>query len=285
MADLKRSRDSSSHGPSKLPRLSSFHPDEDLDNPVHTFVGRYMGMMRDRKERYNTLLAFASEDNTEFRKFHAKIVNNERRLEQALAHVFEMTFSVHEELDAIENYELPRAVSSGPQWYRRENILGMFHSKVHCQTLTPDIRPQLYNSSTTACPRAPIRCIHRQNFGLLSHLLRQAHAETRRSCVLAVSHRLPTELVDIIYEFTLRAEGVPIDSTTWSEVEVIHPESKDENEYPESEDEDDYHYKPSGDVIRKRIHSAYQCPAITKTVLRHNLWKYASTEVLQTEMF
>lgn len=143
MADLKRSRDSSSsHGPSKLPRLSSFHPDEDLDNPVHTFVGRYMGMMRDRKERYNTLLAFASEDNTEFRKFHAKIVNNERRLEQALAHVFEMTFSVHEELDAIENYELPRAVSSGPQWYRRGNILGMFHSKVHCQTLTPDIRPQ-----------------------------------------------------------------------------------------------------------------------------------------------
>lgn len=28
MADLKRSRDSSSHGPNKLPRLSSFHPDE-----------------------------------------------------------------------------------------------------------------------------------------------------------------------------------------------------------------------------------------------------------------
>lgn len=149
MADLKRSRDSSSHGPSKLPRLSSFHPDEYLDNPVHTFVGRYMGMMRDRKERYNTLLAFASEDNTEFRKFHAKIVNNERRLEQALAHVFEMTFSVHEELDAIENYELPRAVSSGPQWYRRGNILGMFHSKVHCQTLTPDIRPQ---------PQSTVRC-------------------------------------------------------------------------------------------------------------------------------
>lgn len=108
MADLKRSRDSSSHGPSKLPRLSSFHPDEDLDNPVHTFVGRYMGMMRDRQERYNTLLAFASEESTEFQKFHAKIVNNERRLEQALAYVFEMTFPVHEELDAIENYELPR---------------------------------------------------------------------------------------------------------------------------------------------------------------------------------
>lgn len=153
---------------------------------------------------------------------------------------------------------------------------------------------EVYNSSTTACPRALIRCIHRQNFGLLSHLLRQAHAETRRSCVLAVSHRLPTELVDIIYEFTLRAEGVPIDSTTWSEVEVIHPESKDEDEhsesededeYPESEDQDDYHYKPSGDLIRKRIHSAYRCRAITKTVLRHNLWKYASTEVLQTEMF
>lgn len=91
---------------------------------------------------------------------------------------------------------------------------------------------EVYNSSTTKCPRAPIRCIHRQNFGLLSHLLRQAHAETRRSCVLAVSHRLPIELVDIIYEFTLRAEGVPIDSTTWSEVEVIHPESKDDDEYP-----------------------------------------------------
>lgn len=142
MADLKRSRDSSSHGPSKLPRLSSFHPDEDLDNPMHTFVGRYMGMMRDRQKRYNTLLAFASDDNTEFQEFHAKVVDNERRLEQALAPVFEMTFSVHEELEAIENYELPRAVSSGPQWYRRGNILGMFHSKVHCQTLTPDIRPQ-----------------------------------------------------------------------------------------------------------------------------------------------
>lgn len=85
---------------------------------MHTLFVRYMGMMRDRQERYNTLLAFASEDNTEFRKFHAKIVNNERRLEQALAHVFEMTISVHDELDAIENYELPRAVSSGPQWYR-----------------------------------------------------------------------------------------------------------------------------------------------------------------------
>lgn len=89
--------------------------------------------------------------------------------------------------------------------------------------------------------------------------------------MLAVSHRLPTELVDIIYEFTLRAEGVPIDSTTWSEVEVIHLESEDEDEYPESKDEDDYHYKPSGDVIRKRIYSAYQCPAISKTVLRYNL--------------
>lgn len=151
---------------------------------------------------------------------------------------------------------------------------------------------EIYNSSTTKCPRAPIRCIHRQNFGLLSHLLRQAHAETRRSCVLAVSHRLPTELVDIVYEFTLRAEGVPIDSTTWSEVEVIHPESEDEDEHSESEDEDeypesedDYHYKPSGDLIRKRIHPAYQCPAMSKTVLRHNLWKYSSTEVLQTEMF
>lgn len=142
MADLKRSRDSSSHGPNKLPRLSSFHPDEYLDNPVHTLFERYMGMMRDRQERYNTLLAFASEDSTEFQEFHAKVVDNERRLEQALAPVFEMTFSVHEELDAIENYELPRAVSSGPQWYRRGNILGMFHSKVHCQTLTPDIRPQ-----------------------------------------------------------------------------------------------------------------------------------------------
>lgn len=108
------SRDSSSHGPNKLPRLSSFHPDEDLDNPVHTLFERYMGMMRDRQERYNTLLAFASEDNTEFQTSHAKIVDNERRLGQALAHVFEMTFSVHEELDAIENYELPRAVSSGP---------------------------------------------------------------------------------------------------------------------------------------------------------------------------
>lgn len=81
MADRKRSRDSSSHGPSKLPRLSSFQPDEVLDSPVHTLFERYMGMMRDRQERYNTLLAFASEDNTEFRKFHAKIVNNERRLE------------------------------------------------------------------------------------------------------------------------------------------------------------------------------------------------------------
>lgn len=51
MADLKRSRDSSSHGPNKLPRLSSFHPDEYLDNPVHTLFERYMGMMRDRQER------------------------------------------------------------------------------------------------------------------------------------------------------------------------------------------------------------------------------------------
>lgn len=86
--------------------------------------------------------------------------------------------------------------------------------------------------------------------------------------MLAVSYCLPIELVDIIYEFTLRAEGVPIDSTTWSEVEVIYPESEDEDEhsesedededeYPESKDEDDYYYKPSGDVIRKRIHSAY----------------------------
>lgn len=73
MADLKRSRDSSSHGPNKLPRLSSFHPDEYLDNPVHTLFERYMGMMRDRQERYNTLLAFASEDSTEFQEFHAKV--------------------------------------------------------------------------------------------------------------------------------------------------------------------------------------------------------------------
>lgn len=151
MADLKRSRDSSSHGPSKLPRLSSFHPDEDLDNPMHTFVGRYMGMMRDRQKRYNTLLAFASDDNTEFQEFHAKVVDNERRLEQALAPVFEMTFSVHEELEAIENYELPRAVSSGPQWYRRGNILGMFHSKVHCQTLTPRVKTK------TSIPRVKTR--------------------------------------------------------------------------------------------------------------------------------
>lgn len=115
MAGLKRSGDdSSSHGPNKFPRLSSFYPDEDPDILVRDMFGRFMRIMRDREDRYNTFLAFASDDHTEFQKVHAKIIEDERCLEQAMSRVYKMAFSVHEELDAIEDRKLMRTATSEP---------------------------------------------------------------------------------------------------------------------------------------------------------------------------
>lgn len=129
-----------------------------------------------------------------------------------------------------------------------------------------------YSNTSTSCSSGS-GCMHRQNFGLLESLLLQTHAETRRMCMLAVGNRLPVELVNVIHEFTLLAEGAPIDNTTCSEVEVIYPDSdSDGDKSPFSRIWRDYS-KPHGPTIEKRLHEQYQCELNNTPDEWHNLFR------------
>ena len=63
------------------------------------------------------------------------------------------------------------------------------------------------------------RCRHKRNFRLLEQVLALAQAETRRACEVAAGSNpdVPVEIVDMIYEYTLLAEGIPVEKTTWYE--------------------------------------------------------------------
>lgn len=56
-------------------------------------------------------------------------------------------------------------------------------------------------------------CPHKRVLSMLKPLLRQAHNETRKLCRIATGRRLPVELVDVIHEYLLIAEEIPVDKT------------------------------------------------------------------------
>lgn len=125
--------------------------------------------------------------------------------------------------------------------------------------------------STTSCSSAP-DCIHKRHFGLLESLLGQTHAEIRRKCMLAVGARLPVELVDVVQEFALLAEGVPIRSTTWTEVEVHAPPPKPYTGTSTFERWKRSHcVVPLGPRIEKHLHTEYKCASMSQAPW-HHLW-------------
>ena len=118
-------------------------------------------------------------------------------------------------------------------------------------------------------------CTHSRNFGLLEAVLAQTHAEIRRKCMLAVGNRLPVEIVDVVRDFTLLAEGVPVRSTTWTEVEVQIPPREPytgTSAFERWEHECLFDWpEPSGTRIEKRLHALYTCSSMDQ-VPYHYLW-------------
>ena len=136
MAGIKRGCGDSSPRPNKLPRLSTFCTGENSLDICYDDFGHPLRSIVPDARRYNNLLAFVSEDDKEFRRIHAKIIKTEKRVEQALSHVWNLIDSVSEQMDNIEDNELMAAATSGPHWYRRGKILGKFYGEVHSQRLT-----------------------------------------------------------------------------------------------------------------------------------------------------
>jgi len=67
-------------------------------------------------------------------------------------------------------------------------------------------------------------CFHEQHADMLGLLQQEAQHEVRACTLLAVGRHLPAELAELVFEYTLAAEGIPVVCRTRDSDELIRDE-------------------------------------------------------------
>lgn len=82
---------------------------------------------------------------------------------------------------------------------------------------------KLQSAWKEGCNFTRTKCWHRQNRQLIEYIYKRAYGEIRAKVMLTIGTKVPTELAEKIFEFTMAAEKIPLDANIYEEEIVSVP--------------------------------------------------------------
>lgn len=113
---------------------------------------------------------------------------------------------------------------------RRELYEAYAYERQNCKDQDNDYE---HYAASTLRHDYPEYCFHAICIGWLRRLQQRAPKEIRRGVLCAVEHRLPMEMVDLIFEHALQAEDIPLSIRVFRERHDQEDEVDDLEEFSE----------------------------------------------------